>query len=100
MEYGLAEQGFTAKPFSVILEEEREAWKAAFGCEIDTSADTPEGAYIGNQAMKLAQLWEKMEGLWAAGDSDSASGVYLDRLAAMVNVERKPAEATRVYTAL
>ena len=100
MEYGLTDSGFAAKPFSVILEEEREAWEAAFGYEIDTSADTPEGAYIGNQAMKLAQLWEKMEGLWAAGDPNSASGVYLDRLVGLVNVERKPAESTRVYTAL
>ena len=100
MEYGLTEKGFAAKPFAVILEEEREAWKAAFGYDVDTSADTPEGAYIGNQVIKLTQLWEKMEALWAAGDPDSADGVYLDRLVSLVNVERESAKSTRVYTAL
>jgi len=100
MKYGLTESGFVPKTFQAILEEEREAWKAAFGYEISTSKETPEGAYIGNQAIKLAQLWEMMEGLWAAGDVDSASGVYLDRLADLVNVKRKAAEATRVFAAL
>jgi len=100
MEYGLTEKGFIAKPFSVILQEERDAWKAAFGYEIDTSTETPEGAYIGVQVAKLTQLWEMAEGLFAAGDPDTASGVYLDRLVSLVNVERLPAEATRVYTAL
>ena len=100
MEYGLTDKGFVAKPFSVILEEERQAWKDTFGYDIDTSTDTPEGAYVSNQAIKLAQLWEKMEGLWAAGDPDSASGVYLDRLASLVNVEREKAQSTRVYEAL
>ena len=100
MEYGLTAKGFIAKPFTVILDEERQAWKDAFGYEIDTSTETPEGAYIGVQAAKLTQLWEKMEGLYAAGDPDTASGIYLDRLCSLVNVERKPAESTRVYCAL
>jgi uncharacterized phage protein gp47/JayE len=100
MEYGLTEKGFVAKPFAVILQEEKDLWKAAFGYEIDPSTETPEGAYIGVQVAKLTQLWEMMEGLFAAGDSDTASGVYLDRLVSLVNVERKPAEATRVYAAL
>jgi uncharacterized phage protein gp47/JayE len=100
MEYGLTEKGFVVKPFQVILEEEREAFKAAFGSDIDTSSDSPEGAYIGNQAIKMTQLWEMLGGLFAAGDSDAASGVYLDRLVSLVNVQRNPAEATRVYAAL
>ena len=100
MEYGLTEKGFVAKPFAVILEEERQAWKTSFGFEIDTSTETPEGAYIGNQAAKFNQIWEMMEGLYAIGDPDSASGIYLDRLCTLVNVERKAAEATRVYAAL
>jgi len=100
MEYGLTDKGFVAKPFTVILEEERQAWKDTFGYDIDTSTDTPEGAYVSNQAIKLAQLWEKMEGLWAVGDPDSASGVYLDRLASLVNVEREDAQSTRVYEAM
>jgi uncharacterized phage protein gp47/JayE len=100
MEYGLTEKGFVAKPFPVILEEERQSWKEMFGYDIDTSADTPEGAYVSNQAIKLTQVWEMMEALWAAGDPDTASGVYLDRLVSLVNVERESAQSTRVYAAL
>jgi uncharacterized phage protein gp47/JayE len=100
IEYGLTEKGFISKPFSVILQEEKDAWKAAFGYEIDASTGTPEGAYIGVQVAKLTQLWEMMGGLFAAGDPDTASGIYLDRLVSLVNVKRKSADSTRVYAAL
>ena len=98
--FGLTERGFIAKTFPVILEEEREAWKAAFGYDIGTSTDTPEGAYIGNLAIKITQLWEVIEGLWAIGDTDSAHGVYLDRLLSLIDVERRGAQPTRVFAAL
>jgi uncharacterized phage protein gp47/JayE len=100
MEYGLTAQGFIAKPFEVILEEERDLFRQSFGQDIDIANDTPEGAYVANQAIKKAQLWEMAEGVWMAGDADSASGVYLDRLVGLVNVERRAAAATQVYTAL
>jgi uncharacterized phage protein gp47/JayE len=100
MEYGLTDRGFVAKPLQQILKEEREAFVTAFGYDINTGDDSVAGAYIGNQAAKLAQLWEILEGLYWIGDSDSASGVYLDRLAAFVNVERVQAQPTQVHTAL
>jgi uncharacterized phage protein gp47/JayE len=100
MEYGLTDKGFIAKLFEVLLEEERDLFRQSFGTDIDLSNDTLEGAYVANQAIKKAQLWEMAEGLWLAGDPDSASGVYLDRLVSLVNVERRPATATQVYTAL
>jgi hypothetical protein len=56
--------------------------------------------YVGNQAIKMARLWEVAEGLWDAGDLNAAAGVYLDRLAAFVNVSRQKAVGTLVYTAL
>jgi uncharacterized phage protein gp47/JayE len=100
MEYGLTDKGFIAKSFEVLLEEERDLFRQSFGTDIDLSNDTPEGAYVANQAIKKTQLWEMAEGIWLAGDSDAASGVYLDRLVSLVNVERRPAAATQVYAAL
>jgi uncharacterized phage protein gp47/JayE len=100
MEYGLTERGLVVKPLQQILREEREAFITAFGSDIDTSDESIAGAYIGNQAAKQAQLWEIVEGLWWAGDVDSASGVYLDRLVALVSVFRNPATKTEVYEAL
>ena len=100
MEYGLTEKGFVAKPLHVILDEERAAYRNTFGEDIDLSNDSVDGAYVGNQAIKLAQLWELLEGLWMSADVDSARGIYLDRLAAFVNVQRQAASGTTVNAAL
>lgn len=99
-QYGLTESGFVIKPLSVILEEERQAFRAAFGDDVDLSDESVAGAYVGNQSAKIAALWEQLEGLWNAGDVDSAGGVFLDRLAAFVNVEREAALATQVTACL
>ena len=92
-QYGLTEAGFVIKPLSVILEEEKDAFKESFGDDVDLSGESVAGAYIGNQTAKISALWEQLEGLWNAGDKDSASGVFLDRLAAFVNVEREKGES-------
>ena len=91
-QYGLTDAGFVIKPLSVILEEEKEAFRGVFGDDIDLSDESVAGAYVGNQAAKLAALWDQLEGLWNAGDKDSATGIFLDRLAAFVNVEREAAK--------
>jgi uncharacterized phage protein gp47/JayE len=100
MDYGITSNGFVSKPLSVILEEERALFRAAFGNDIDISDASIAGAYIGNQAAKFAQLWELLDGLWSIGDIDSAAGVYLDRLAAFVNVQREAAISTQVTTCM
>lgn len=99
-QYGLTEAGFVTKPLSVILDEERSAFRGAFGDDMDLSDESVAGAYVGNQAAKISALWEQLEGLWNAGDRDSASGVFLDRLAAFVNVEREAAKKTQVTACL
>ena len=80
MEYGLTENGFIAKSLSVILDEERSAYKERFGDDIDISDDSVAGKYIGNQVAKFAQLWELLDGLWSIGDADSAKAVILHLL--------------------
>ena len=99
-QYGLTDAGFVIKPLSVILEEEKEAFRGAFGDDIDLSDESVAGAHVGNQAAKIAALWEQLEGLWNAGDKDSAKGIFLDRLAAFVNVEREAAKKTQVTACL
>jgi uncharacterized phage protein gp47/JayE len=100
MEYGLTEKGFISKPLSVILEEERTAFKAAFGEDVDISDTSTAGVYLANRAVKMTQLWEILDGLYSAGDVDTASGVYLDRLVDFVNVQREPAISTQVSVCL
>lgn len=95
-QYGLTDAGFVIKPLSVILEEEKQSFREAFGDDIDLSDESVAGAYVGNQAAKISALWELLEGLWNAGDVDSAESIFLDRLVAFVNVEREPAKQTQV----
>jgi uncharacterized phage protein gp47/JayE len=100
MEYGVTDKGFVVKPFEVILQEEQEAFRTAFGNDIDLSNTSIEGVYVKNQALKRTQIWEQLGKLYAAGDVDDSFGVYLDRLASYVNVERLKANATHVYECL
>jgi uncharacterized phage protein gp47/JayE len=100
MEYGVTGKGFVVKPFEVILREEQDEFRSAFGNDIDLSDTSIEGVYVKNHAMKLTQLWEQLGKLYAAGDVDDAFGVYLDRLVNFINVERLKASSTQVYECL
>jgi hypothetical protein len=100
MEYGVTGKGFVVKPFEIILKEEQEDFRAAFGNDIDLSDTSIEGVYIKNQALKRAQIWEQLGKLYAIGDVDDSFGVYLDRLVNFINVERLKASATQVYECL
>jgi uncharacterized phage protein gp47/JayE len=99
-EYGLTDRGFIIKPLSVILQEERDAYRASFGADIDISDESIAGAYLANHAVKIAQLWELLGGLFSVCDVDSSFSIYLDRLVAFVNVTRNAAIPTTVHEAL
>lgn len=96
MEYGLTSEGFITKPLDVIIAEEVSAFKSLFGDDLDTETTSIAGSYIRNQSIKIYQLWEMLAGLYASGDVNSAWGVYLDRLANFVSVQRRQATATNV----
>jgi uncharacterized phage protein gp47/JayE len=100
MEYGVTDKGFVVKPFEIILKEEQEDFRTAFGNDIDLSDTSIGGVYVKNHALKIAQLWEQLGKLYAIGDVDDSFGVYLDRLVNFVNVERLKASATQVYECL
>lgn len=100
MEYGITENGFITKPFEQILLEQQESFRQIFGNDIDLSPESVAGAYCYNQSIKLTQLWEILGGLYAETDVGSAGGVYLDRLAAFLDVKRQDASPTRVPVAL
>jgi len=100
MEYGLTNRGFIIKPFEIILQEEQDNFRTAFGNDVDLSDTSIEGVYVRNLALKLSQIWQQLGKLYAIGDVDDAFGVYLDRLVNLVNVDRLEANATRVYQCL
>jgi uncharacterized phage protein gp47/JayE len=100
MEYGLTSAGFVIKPFTVIHAEVKDDFLRAFGTDLDVSSTSLAGAFINNFSIKLNQVWELAEGLYAMSDPRSAQGIYLDRLAHMVAVSRMSAVSTRVYVAI
>jgi uncharacterized phage protein gp47/JayE len=100
MNYGVTDKGFVVKPFAVILQEEQEGFRTAFGNDIDLSDTSIEGVYVKNQALKRTQLWEQLGKLYSTGDVDDSFGVYLDRLVNYINVERLKANSTQVYECL
>jgi hypothetical protein len=100
MNYGVTDRGWVGKPFEVLLKEEQEDFRTAFGNDIDLSDTSIEGVYVKNQALKHTQLWEQLGKLFTIGDVDDAFGVYLDRIIKFVNVERLQANATRIYECL
>lgn len=100
MKYGLTKNGFIVKPFEVILNEEIEDFKIAFGNDIDVSPESVAGAYLYNSSIKISQLWEILGGLYTISDKDSAVGIYLDRLGSFLNIQRKKATYTTVNEVL
>jgi uncharacterized phage protein gp47/JayE len=99
-DFGMTDRGFIVKPFEEIFKEEQQAFRGAFGNDIDLADDSIEGTYVRNQSLKLSQLWELLGGLYSIGDVDDAFGIYLDRLVNFVNVQRLAANSTRVYECL
>ena len=96
MEYGITDQGFVVKPFSVILREQQEEFRAYFGEDLDIDDTSITGTYIKNLSLKFAQIWEILGLLYSTCDVDDSFSVYLDRLANLVNVSRLSATKTEV----
>lgn len=100
MDYGLTDGGFIVKPYAQIEKELEEDFKSSFGEEIDVSPTSIAGAYLRTIAVKISQIWEVLGGLYASGDINSSWGVYLDRLAYLVRVQRMGETSTRANVAL
>ena len=98
--YGLTLNGFVIKPLSQILSELEAAAQSIWGPNIDLGPDGPVGQMIGNDALKVYNLWELIQAVWSSFNPNSADGISLDRVAAMVAVKRNPAMATQVTEAL
>lgn len=56
--YGLTLNGFVIKPLSQILSELEAAAQSIWGPNIDLGPDGPVGQMIGNDALKVYNLWE------------------------------------------
>lgn len=100
MTYGVTSTGFVVKDLQTIKSELEADYKASFGEDLDVNADSIAGQFIGNQAKKLADMWELMETVYNYFNPDKASGESLDGAAGLVAVIRLPASSSESVVAL
>lgn len=93
-QYGVTNTGFVPKPFNTIYQEREAALKTAFGQDVDTTPESVEGQYIGISANAEKLVWDELAKFVAQLNPDSATGVWLDRLAANNRVTRLGAAPT------
>jgi uncharacterized phage protein gp47/JayE len=94
MTYGLTSQGFVPKPLQVIITEMEGEYKKLYGDDLDVSAESVMGQWIGTSAKREALLWEQMAEVYASRDPSSAEDVSLDNISDYTGVKRLKALKT------
>lgn len=79
MIYGITEQGFVRKPYTVILEESQQKARAIFGNDIDLSDTSPDGMWIKLMCWKEDRQWQLAEDSYYSNFMSTSTGVNLDR---------------------
>ncbi len=88
--------GLTIQPATEIITEMEAAFRTQFGAGMLLDADTPEGKIIGVIAERAALVQQLVQAVYDAFDPSSASGVSLERIAAMTAVTRNSATPSLV----
>ncbi|OQY32019.1 MAG: hypothetical protein B6241_12395 [Spirochaetaceae bacterium 4572_59] len=94
MIYGLTPQGFIPKPLQLIISEMEGDYKKLYGDDLDVSAESVMGQWIGTSAKREALLWEQMAEVYASRDPSSAEDIPLDNICDYTGVKRLKALKT------
>jgi len=96
---GVDASGFTAKTYNEIIADMQNRAKNEYGLDIDLSDTSPLSEFLRSIAQEEALLWQVLEDVYYSAYIDFATGVNLDRVAALLGVTRKPAtKATGTVT--
>lgn len=98
--YGITSAGFTPEPLAQVQADLQAALRAAFGADIDLSANGPFGQLVGILAEREANLWQLAQAIYSATYPDTATGAQLDDLCSLTGVVRLPASKSTVSTVL
>lgn len=93
---GVTASGFVPKLESEIFEETLSECRAVVDADFDGSPDSVSGQIVGIVSNKHAELWEVLQAVWGAL-SENASGLALDRLAALTGTTRNPGESDAAF---
>lgn len=99
MAFGITETGFNRKRLEDIRAEIRADLESVFGAGLNDSSDSAIAQIIDTFAGQLSVTWEGLEGVYQAFDPDSAEGVALENLLALLRLERQdPQPSTGTIT--
>lgn len=100
MTFGMDEFGLSVKRLDDAKAELEASFRAKFGQNVNLDPQSVNGVEIGIMAEQIADAWEALEEAYAAAYRDSASGVALDRIGALVGITRDPATKSVVVLSL
>lgn len=92
--YGLLNEGFVKKDLQTIKSEIEESLKSLFGQNIDVSESSVFGQIVGLNAIRETNIWDLAEDVYNSQSPDGAEGINLDRVNALLNIQRLSAVAT------
>lgn len=82
------DSGIRFKGFQDLRQTLVEAWKATFGDGLDTSPTSPDGHHIDLEAATVNSVGEMLQAVADTMNWQTATGVYLDMLAAFLGLQR------------
>ena len=98
MSFGSTAQGFIPKTEDIIIAEleAKARTDEFFGADVDLSIYSPIGIFIRLIAYTVSQNWEALESNYYNSFIDTCEGINIDRLGALVGIQRKQAQPETV----
>lgn len=93
----LTAQGMVFPSFADIRSAIIDAYKEAYGSDIDLSTGSADGVFVNNLALMMRNIIQGEQTMYTNLDVETAGGVYLDALCALSNVRRKDATRSNAY---
>lgn len=87
----LASAGMEVAEFVDIRDAVIKRYKEVYGTDIDLSTASADGVFVNDISLIINNILQVMKSLYSNFDVDTASGVYLDALCRLANVNRQPA---------
>ena len=95
MTSGVTDAGFVLKDYESVLADLQARARQYLGQDVDLNDYSPLGQMFGSIAYELARHWQILEAVYYAGFIDTAAGANLDRVIAVLNIDRNPATRAR-----
>lgn len=96
IEWGVTNAGFSRKTFTEIRQDIESSLKTKFGDQINTSSESIFGQLRDIRADRENYLWEVFEQIYNAGYPNTASGVSLENIGDINNLEYIEASASKI----